>query len=65
MFVQRRNALGRWVSLKSVVLKSSTIATRTTVRIPTGLSSIRILMPQTQVGIGYVTGVSRVVLIRL
>jgi plastocyanin len=63
--VQRRNALGRWVSLKSVVLKSSTIATRTTVRIPKGLSSIRILMPQTQVGIGYVAGVSRVVLIRL
>lgn len=65
VFVQRRNSLGQWVSLKRVVLKSSTIATRTTVRIPKGLSSIRILMPQTQVGIGYVTGVSRVVLIRL
>ncbi len=64
-FVQRKNSLGRWVSLKTVVLKSSTIATRTTVRIPKGLSSIRILMPQTEVGIGYVTGVSRVVLIRL
>jgi plastocyanin len=65
VFVQRKNSLGRWVSLKTVMLKSSTIATRTTVRIPRGLSSIRILMPQTQVGIGYVTGVSRVVLIRL
>ena len=65
VYIQRRNALGRWVSLKTVVLKSSTIATRATVRIPRGLSSIRILMPQTQVGIGYVTGVSRVVLIRL
>jgi hypothetical protein len=51
--------------LKRVVLKSSTLATRTTVRLPRGPSNIRILMPQAQVGIGYVTGVSRVVLIRL
>lgn len=65
VFLQRRNALGQWVSLKRVVLKSSTLATRTTVRIPRGLSSIRILMPQTQVGIGYVTGVSRVLLVRI
>ena len=65
VYVQRRNSLGQWISLKRVVLKSSTIATRATVRIPKGLSSIRILMPQAQVGIGYVTGVSRVVLIRL
>ena len=65
VYVQRRNALGQWVSLKRVVLKSSTLATRTTLRIPTGLSSIRILMPQTQVGIGYVTGVSRVIGIRV
>ena len=65
VFVQRRNAFGQWVSLKRVVLKSSTLATRTTVRLPRGLSSIRILMPQAQVGIGYVAGVSRVVLIRL
>ncbi len=65
VYLQRRNSLGQWVSLKRVVLKSSTIATRATVRIPKGLSSIRILMPQAQVGIGYVAGVSRVVLIRL
>ena len=65
VYIQRRNSLGQWVSLKRVVLKSSTIATRTTVRIPKGLSSIRILMPQAQVGIGYVTGVSRVLLVRL
>jgi len=65
VYVQRRNALGQWVSLKRVVLKSSTLVTRTSVRLPKGLSRIRILMPQAQVGIGYVTGVSRVVLIRL
>lgn len=65
VYVQRRNSFGQWVSLKRVVLKSSTVATRTTVRLPKGSSSIRILMPQLQVGTGYVTGVSRVVLIRL
>jgi plastocyanin len=65
VFLQRRNAFGQWVSLKRVVLKSSTLATRTTVRLPRGPSNIRILMPQAQVGIGYVTGVSRVILIRL
>ena len=65
VYVQRKNALGQWVSLKRVVLKSSTLATRTTVRLPKGVSRIRILMPQSQVGIGYVTGVSRVALIRI
>jgi hypothetical protein len=65
LYLQRRNALGQWVSLKRVVLKSSTIATRATVRLPRGLSSIRVMMPQSQVGTGYVAGVSRVVLVRL
>ena len=65
VYVQRRNAFGQWVSLKRVVLKSSTVATRTTVRLPKGSSSIRILMPQTQVGTGYVVGASRVLLIRV
>lgn len=65
VYLQRRNTLGQWVSLKRIVLKSSTLPTRTSVKLPAGLSRIRILMPQTQVGIGYVTGVSRVVLIRL
>ncbi len=65
VFVQRRNALGQWVSIKRVVLRSNTVATRTAVRLPTGLSRIRVLMPQSQVGVGYVTGVSRVILVRL
>ena len=65
VYVQRRNSLGQWVSLKRVVLKSSTIATRTSVRLPQGLSRIRILMPQAQVGTGYVAGVSRVILVRI
>lgn len=65
VYVQRRNSLGQWVSMKRVVLTSSTLATRTSVRLPKGVSRIRILMPQTQVGTGYVTGVSRVILVRV
>jgi plastocyanin len=65
VYIQRRNALGQWVSLKRVALKSSTVATRSAARLPRGLSRMRILMPQSQVGTGYVTGVSRVILIRL
>ncbi len=65
VLLQRRNALGQWVSLKRVVLASNTVATRAFVRLPRGLSRIRVLMPQSQVGTGYVTGVSRVILVRL
>lgn len=65
VYIQRRNPLGKWVSLKRVVLRSSTLGTRTFVRLPKGLSRIRILMPQAQVGLGYVTGLSRVVVVRL
>jgi hypothetical protein len=65
VFVQRRDADGRWVSIKRVLLKSNTVATRTAVRLPQGLSRIMVLMPRSQVGIGYVTGVSRVILVRL
>lgn len=65
VFVQRRNALGRWVSLRRLVLSSNTVATRAAVRLPTGLSRVRVLMPQSQAGTGYVLGVSRVILVRL
>jgi len=65
VYLQRRNALGQWVSLKRVVLKSNTVATRAAVRLPRGLSRVRVLLPQSQVGTGYVTGVSRVILVRL
>lgn len=63
--VQRRNALGRWIFVKRVVLESSTLVTRLTARLPKGLSRVRIVMPRSQVGSGYVTGLSRVVMIRL
>ena len=63
VYIQRKNAFGQWISLKRVVLKSSTIATRSTVRLPKGLSRIRVLMPASQVGPGYVAGSSRTLLI--
>ena len=63
VYIQRRNAFGQWISLKRVVLNSSTVATRSTVRLPKGLSRIRVLMPQGQAGPGYVAGSSRTLLI--
>ena len=63
--IQRTSALGEWVSLKRVVLKSNTVPTRAFVRLPLGLSRVRVLMPQSQVGVGYVAGASRVILVRL
>lgn len=63
--LQRRKGLGRWMTLKRVVLKSSAPATRTAVLLPKGLSHLRVLMPQNQVGAGYVTGVSRALLVRI
>jgi hypothetical protein len=63
--VQRRNAVGRWVALKRVVLTSSTGVTRTAVGLPRGLSRVRVVLPQSEAGTGYVAGYSRVVLVRL
>ena len=63
VLVQRRTAFGQWVTLKRVVLRSGSLATRTTVRLPKGLSRIRVLLPKSQAGTGYIAGVSRTLLI--
>lgn len=63
VYIQRRNSFGQWISLKRVLLNSNTIATRSTVRLPKGLSRVRVLMPQGQAGLGYVAGFSRTLLI--
>ena len=60
--VQRRTRFGEWVSIKRVTLRAG-IATRTTVRLPKGLSRIRVLLPKSQAGTGYIAGVSRTLLI--
>jgi hypothetical protein len=62
-FVQRRTRFGEWVSIKRVVLRGGALATRTTVRLPKGLSRIRVLLPKSQAGVGYTAGVSRTLLI--
>jgi hypothetical protein len=63
VLVQRRTRFGEWISVKRVVLRGGPFATRTTVRLPKGLSRIRVLMPKSQAGTGYVAGVSRTLLI--
>jgi plastocyanin len=61
VYIQRRNSFGQWVSLKRVVLKSNTLATRATLRLPSGVSRMRVLMPKAQAGTGYVLGFSRTI----
>jgi hypothetical protein len=62
-FVQRRSGFGEWVSIKRVVLRGCPFANRTTVRLPKGLSRVRVLLPKSQAGAGYIAGVSRTLLI--
>ena len=63
VYLQRRNALGRWVSIKRVRLNSLSAATfRAT--LPRGLSRVRVFIPQTQAGPGYLAGWSAVRLVR-
>jgi cupredoxin-like protein len=63
VLVQRRSRFGEWISIKRVVLRSGPFATQTTVRLPKGLSRVRVLLPKAQAGTGYVAGVSRTLLI--
>jgi hypothetical protein len=63
VFVQRRTGFGEWVSIKRVVLRAGPFATRTTVRLTKGLSRIRVVLPKSQAGTGYISGVSRTLLI--
>jgi plastocyanin len=63
VLVQRLNSFGQWVSLKKVTLNSSG-AQRFKVRLPKGLSRLRIAMSVNQAGAGYVGGLSKVILFR-
>lgn len=63
VYIQRRTSFGQWITLKRVILSSNTVATQSTVRLPKGLSRIRVLMPKAQAGSGYVAGVSRTLLL--
>lgn len=58
VFFQRRNARGRWITLDRVVLNINSIA-RFRVRLPRGVSFVRVYLTQAQAGAGYLDGVSR------
>ena len=57
-YFQRRNAFGQWVSLKKVFLGATSSATFKA-RLPSGRSRVRLFMPATQAGPGYIAGISR------
>jgi plastocyanin len=57
VFFQRRTSLGQWVSLKRVRLGSLSSA-RFQVRLPKGVSRVRVYMTPTTAGPGYLAGIS-------
>ena len=63
VYFQRRSFLGQWVSRKKLVLNARS-AKRFKAKLPHGRSRIRVFMPQTQAGPGYLAGVSRALLVR-
>jgi plastocyanin len=58
VLVQRRNALGGWKTLKHVYLGSTSRAVFG-LRLPKGHSVLRLALPPSQAGAGYVQGLSR------
>jgi hypothetical protein len=58
--VQRKNQFGGWTTLKRATLGTFSTA-RFAVRLPSGTSRIRTLLPSSQAGVGYLAGVSGIV----
>ena len=63
VLVQRRNVLGGWHSVKRVFLNGNSRAAFR-VRLPHGRSVLRLVLPQSQAGQGYVQGLSRLLVVR-
>ena len=63
VLVQRRNVLGGWHSVKRVFLNGNSRAAFR-VRLPHGRSVLRLFLPQSQAGQGYVQGLSRLLVVR-
>ena len=63
VLVQRRNALGGWHSVKRVFLGSSSRAVFR-MRLPHGRSVLRLFLPESQAGAGYVSGLSHLLFVR-
>jgi plastocyanin len=62
VLVQRQNRLGSWSTVKRVTLGAQS-ASRFSVRLPSGTSRIRIFLPASQAGSGYVAAASRTILV--
>ena len=63
VLVQRRNVLGGWHSIKRVFLGDNSRALFR-VRLPHGRSVLRLVLPTSQAGTGYVQGLSRLLAVR-
>jgi plastocyanin len=62
VFVQRRLSFG-WTTVKRVFLGSNSRAAFT-LRLPHGRTSLRLFLPASQAGAGYVAGLSRTIAVR-
>jgi plastocyanin len=63
VLVQRRNALGGWHSVKRVFLGDNSRA-QFRMSLPHGRSVLRLVLPSSQAGAGYVQGLSRLLAVR-
>jgi hypothetical protein len=63
VYFQRLSSFGQWVSRKKLVLNARS-AKRFRAKLPHGRSRVRVFMPQTQAGPGYLAGVSRTLVVR-
>jgi plastocyanin len=63
VLVQRRNVLGGWHSVKRVFLNDNSRAVFR-LRLPHGRSVLRLVLPSSQAGQGYVQGLSRLLAVR-
>jgi hypothetical protein len=61
--VQRRNALGGWHTMKRVYLGDNSRASFR-LSLPRGRSVLRLALPSSQAGVGYVQGLSRLLAVR-
>ncbi|MFN2469921.1 MAG: cupredoxin domain-containing protein [Gaiellaceae bacterium] len=63
VYIQRRSALGQWVNLRKVVIGTAT-AQRFKLKVPVGLSRLRVFMTVNQAGVGYLASQSNTFLFR-
>ena len=63
VLAQRRNAVGGWTTVKRVYLGTSSRAVFR-MRLPKGRSVLRLALPPSQAGVGYVQGLSRLLAVK-